>query len=92
MITKQTYEDGIRCRGICSLCNKGRENCYQYIIEVKDKNDEFTRLDNEYKISCRKELKKEMTELVDKFIDDDSIDNEYKQKIINMITTLISLK
>lgn len=32
MITQKAYDNGIRCRGICSLCNE-RIGCIQYIAE-----------------------------------------------------------
>lgn len=38
MITKETYDRGINCRGICSICRE-KENCYQYSLICKEKQE-----------------------------------------------------
>lgn len=34
MVDKELYERGIKCRGMCSICNK-TSSCYQYAVDVK---------------------------------------------------------
>lgn len=35
MITKEMYLKGIRCKGICTLNCKDKNDCYQYLKDVK---------------------------------------------------------
>lgn len=35
MITQESYNNGFRCRGMCQLCNKNINECYQYITDIK---------------------------------------------------------
>lgn len=37
MVSKDSYDRGIRCKGICTMCAKN--GCYQYIVEHAPKED-----------------------------------------------------
>lgn len=52
MVTKEIYENGITCRGICDICNY-INTCYQYSTnQIKEK--EINMTGTEYCKSCEK--------------------------------------
>lgn len=49
------------------------------------------KISENYKNSCRKETKRELNDMINNFVDDD-IDKAYKDKIIDIIVGLLTLK
>lgn len=54
--------------------------------------EKLKNLNYEYKKNCIEKTKKELIDKIGNFIDDDSIDKNYKDKILNMIFSLLELK
>lgn len=50
------------------------------------------KISENYKNSCRKETKRELNDMINNFVDDDDIDKAYKDKIIDIIVGLLTLK
>lgn len=50
------------------------------------------KISKDYKNSCRKETKRELNDMINNFVDDDDIDKAYKDKIIDIIVGLLTLK
>jgi len=53
---------------------------------------EFEKLSEDYKRACMGETKSSLNEMINNFVDDDNLDGDYKDKIINMIVGLLTLK
>lgn len=53
---------------------------------------DLKKLSEDYKNSCRKETKRELNDMISNFVDDDNIDKAYKDKIIDIIVGLLTLK
>lgn len=49
-------------------------------------------LNENYKKACLNQTKRQLHESLDKFLDDENIDSNYKGKIIDMIVALLTLK
>lgn len=49
-------------------------------------------LNANYKRACLNETKRRLNDSIDKFLEDDNIDGNYKDKIISMIVGLLTLK
>ena len=50
------------------------------------------RLNENYKKACLNQTKRRLNDLLNKFLDDENIDSNYKSRIIDMIVGLLTLK
>ncbi len=57
-----------------------------------NKCNKIKELSTEYKNSCNKSCKKELQLLLENFIDSNSLDSSYKEKILMIIVNLLTLK
>ena len=48
--------------------------------------------DENYKKACLNQTKRRLNDLLNKFLDDENIDSNYKSRIIDMIVGLLTLK
>lgn len=53
---------------------------------------DIERLNEQYKKSCLDSTKRDLNSIINNYIDDETIDSDHKQKIIDMIVTLLTLK
>jgi len=60
-------------------------------MNTNTKCEKFEELNEKYKRSCLDATKIGINSMVNKFIDYESIDSDYKPKIINMMVTLLTL-
>lgn len=49
-------------------------------------------LNENYKKACLNQTKRRLNDLLNKFLDDENIDSNYKSRIIDMIVGLLTLK
>lgn len=49
-------------------------------------------LNENYKKACLNQTKRRLHESLDKFLDDENIDSNYKSKIVDMVVRLLTLK
>lgn len=49
-------------------------------------------LNENYKKACMTQTKRRLNDLLNKFLDDENIDSNYKSRIIDMIVGLLTLK
>ena len=49
-------------------------------------------LNENYKKACLDQTKRRLNDLLDKFLDDENIDSNYKSRIIDMVVGLLTLK
>ena len=61
-------------------------------MEDEEKRVKLKELNDCYKKSCIDRTKRDLNEMINNFIDDDNTDGDYKDKIIDMIVCLLSLK
>lgn len=45
-----------------------------------------------YRKACREGMKKDMHDAIDRFIDDDTVDGAYKDRVMGIVTGLLSLR
>lgn len=57
MVTKIMYDKGLRCKGICSLCGENKNNCYQYLNDIKDTNFDGNETEEENNVLSEQEIK-----------------------------------
>lgn len=50
------------------------------------------KLNENYKKACLNQTKKRLNDLLNKFLDDENIDSNYKSRIIDMIVGMLTLK
>ncbi len=48
-------------------------------------------LNENYKKACLDQTKRRLNDLINKFLEDENIDSNYKSRIVNMITSLLTL-
>lgn len=53
---------------------------------------DYEMLNDNYKKACLNQTKKRLNDLINKFLDDENIDSNYKSRIIDMIVGLLTLK
>lgn len=53
---------------------------------------EHEKLNKKYKAACRNETKSSLNDMINNFVDDENVDKVYKDKIINIIVGLLTLK
>ena len=49
-------------------------------------------LNENYKKACLNQTKRRLHDSLDKFLDDENIDSDYKSRIVDMIVNLLALK
>lgn len=94
IMTEQDYLKGIRCRGICDLCGVNKIGCYQYIQQnaaQREKEQRIKELNKKYANAFKESAKNELVLLLNDFIDNETIDKDYKQKILDSVTNLLTL-
>lgn len=65
------------------------ENSFQEEERHMTNND---MLNKNYKKACLNQTKRRLNDLLNKFLDDENIDSNYKSRIIDMIVGLLTLK
>ena len=48
-------------------------------------------LNENYKKACLDQTKRRLNDLINQFLEDENIDSNYKSRIVNMITSLLTL-